>query len=206
MNEIKNIIYEGLAKDIAIAERCLRLNRKINQLHKNTSEKIKKDISLILYDLSYTEMVLSLSRIFDTPNKRYPTRCLKKLHLITRGEKFQDEIKIYKSESILNLKYFGFRDDYINLLNESSDLEFINRSTRFFESREINEPIVGNILKLKTIRDKLLAHNEAINLDTLIPYELTETLIEYAKNVASFYSITYCGIHLKHGKIGRAHV
>jgi hypothetical protein len=199
MNEIKNIIQEGLTKDIVIAERCLKLNKKISQFHNKTSDKIKKDISLILYDLSYTEMVLSLSRIFDIPDKKYPTRCIKKLHQIARQEILQDEIKKNKAESILNLKYFGFWSDFINLLKDSSDLEFIDRSTGFFESLEINEPIAGNIIKLKTIRDKLLAHNEDIDLDTLIPYKLTENLIEYAKNVVSFYFLTYCGIHLKPG-------
>jgi len=199
MDEIQNIIKNGLVKDIAIAERCLKLNRKINRLHANTEDKIKKDISLILYDLSYTEMVLSLSRIFDTPSKKYPTRCLKKLHQIADQVDLTEELNKNKAESILNLQNFGFWPDFIDLLKESSDKQYIIRSTGFFESTEINEPIAGYISKLKTIRDKLLAHNEDVSLDTLIPYELSENLIEYAKNVVSFYYLTYCGVHLKAG-------
>jgi len=59
-------------------------------------------------DLSYTEMVLSLARIYDTPNKKYPTRCLKKLYSIIKESDYQIALNDNKSESILNLPYFGF--------------------------------------------------------------------------------------------------
>ena len=64
---------------------------------------------------------------------------------------------------------------------------------------EYNEPLYSSITKLKEIRDKLLAHNEDAQVDSFINYNMFEKLLEHAKNVVSFYAITYCNIRLKSG-------
>ena len=75
MESIKNVILKGLLVDIKIAERSFRLNKKINELYNENLQPLKKSIATIMSDLSYTEMVLSLARIYDTP-KNYPTSVL----------------------------------------------------------------------------------------------------------------------------------
>lgn len=62
-----------------------------------------------------------------------------------------------------------------------------------------NNPLKNNIWQIKNIRNKLLAYNEEVKLDTLVLYETVENLLEHAKNVVSFYSLTYTGIRLKFG-------
>jgi len=198
MESIKNVILKGLLVDIKIAERSFRLNKKINELYNENLQPLKKSIATIMSDLSYTEMVLSLARIYDTP-KNYPTRCLKQLYSIIKKSNYQIALNDNKSESILNLPYFGFEHSTIELLRTSSDYDFIKRTTLRFKDLEYNEPLYSSITKLKEIRDKLLAHNEDAQVDSFINYNMFEKLLEHAKNVASFYAITYCGIRLKSG-------
>ncbi len=199
MEIIKNLIIHGLLKEVQISERSLRLNKKISQSYNKIDNKNKKDIAYILYDLSYTKMVLALSRLYDKPNRNYPTRCLKRLYEITEEHNLVEDLSKFRKDSELNLHKFGFHPEFIDLLKRDSDDEYILHSTAFFETKEINNPIVGHIEKLKTIRDKLLAHNEDIKIDTLVPYQMTHELIDHAKMVLSFYALTYAGIHLNGG-------
>ena len=199
MNSIKDIIVEGLLGDIRIAERSFRLNKKIKELGEENLVVTKKGISRILRNLSYTEMVLSLARIYDNPNRKYPTRCLKRLHHVVKDTNYQIDIKNYKSDSILNLRYFGFDSIWIELLKNSSDIDFNKRVVGYFEAQEANEPLYSYIDKIKEIRDKLLAHNEDTVVNSFIPYTSFESLLDHAKNVISFYSLTYTGIRLKSG-------
>lgn len=197
MDSIKDVIVEGLLGDIGIAERSFRLNKKIKELGKNNLAITKKGISEILRDLSYTEMVLSLARIYDNPNERYPTRCLKRLYQVVKDADYQIDLKNHRSDSVLNLQYFGFDSIWIELLENSSDIDFNKRTVGYFETQEVNEPLYSYIAKIKEVRDKLLAHNEDAIVDSLIPYTSFESLLDHAKNVVSFYSLTYTGIRLK---------
>lgn len=199
MESIKNVILNGLLADIKIAERSFRLSKKINELYNENLQPLKKSIATIMSDLSYTEMVLSLARIYDIPNRGYRTRCLKELYLIIKKSKYQIALNDNKSESILNLSYFGFEPSTVELLRNSSDYDFNKRTTLHFECIEYNEPLYSDIKKMKKIRDKLLAHNEDAQVDSFINYNKFEKLLEHAKNVASFYAITYCGFRLKSG-------
>ncbi len=199
MDSIKDIIVEGLLGDLGIAERSFRLNKKIKELGKKDLATAKKGISEILRDLSYTEMVLSLARIYDNPNKRYPTRCLKRLYQVVKDADYQIDLKNHKKDSVLNLQYFGFDSIWIELLENSSDVDFNKRTVGYFETQEVNEPLYSYIDKIKEVRDKLLAHNEDAIVDSLIPYASFESLLDHAKNVVSFYSLTYTGIRLKFG-------
>lgn len=199
MEKIRNLIIYGLLKEIQISERSLRLNKKISQSYKRINDQNKKDVANILYELSYTEMVLALSRLYDQPDKRYPTRCLKCLYEITTKHNLVEDLSKFRKDSELNLHKFGFHTDYIGLLKSDSNKDYILHSTEFFKAKEINSPIAGHIDKLKTIRDKLFAHNEDIKIDTLVPYQMTHDLIEHAKTVLSFFALTYAGIHLNGG-------
>ena len=199
MDLIKDIIVRGLLGDLRIAERSFRLNKKIKELGKEDLAITKKGISEILRDLSYTEMVLSLARIYDNPNRKYSTRCLKRLYQVIKDADYQVDLKNHKSDSVLNLQYFGYDSIWIELLRNSSDIDFNKRTVGYFEAQEANEPLYNYIGKIKEVRDKLLAHNEDAIVDSLISYASFESLLDHAKNVVSFYSLTYTGIRLKFG-------
>ena len=196
MDNITAIITNGLLKDLHIAERTFYLNRKISLLHSTIPEGYKYDISYILYDLSYTEMILGLSRLYDNLNNRYPTRCLKLLYKeFLVGSNIEKSI----SEKEISLRELGSLESFPEmrmLLMERTGDEFKNTLIMYLETLEVNGVLAEAIDKLKEIRDKFLAHNEDIRIDTLMPYTNLHSLIVHAKEVLAFFSLYCSGIHL----------
>lgn len=195
MEDIQNIILKGLLKDISIANRCLKLNYKIGQRLKVISSQTKRDMSKILYDLTYTEMILSLARLYDIPKKKYSVRCLGSLYKKIEQTNYCASIN-NKKELFSNLLYFGIDEQFIALLKESDNQSFNRRVIAYYRSVE-GDTLSYQIKKLKEIRDKLLAHNEDIEVENAISYDLINSLLEHSKNVVSFFSLAYCGIHIK---------
>ena len=93
--------------------------------------------------------------------------------------------------------FLEFSENFIDLLRISSTKDFNKRAIAYFKYEEINEPLVTALENLKDIRDKLLAHNEDISVSTLIHYDSIELLLKHAQSVVSFFSLAYCGMHLK---------
>ena len=199
METIANLIRTGLLKDLLIAERSFYLNRQINKSHKIIPPGIKSDISTMLYDLTYTEMVLSLSRLYDNPSRKYPTRCIKQLYQELRQINFEAEAKEPKIYALKELKHLNDSPEMFSLLLSQEGKEFNETLITYLETMELNNPIAPAVRKLREIRDKFLGHNEDIDLDTMIPYKSIETLIEHAKEVIAFFSAYYSGVHLTSG-------
>lgn len=196
MKEIEELVLKGLLVDLKRAESSYLLCRKIIGLRDIDIDGIKSDISTILQDLAYTEMILSLARLYDKTSKKYPTRCLKKLYEIVKEYNYQLNIHKSRNEVDDHLKFLGFNASEVEILNNSSKTEYSRRAFYHFESLEMNEPLCIDIRKLKDIRDKVLAHNENVELDLLVRYNTIDNLIEHAKNVISFYTLTYTGMSL----------
>lgn len=196
METLKRIILSGILKDVLLAERSYSLNKEINTSHSEMLEGVEADIAWILYDLSYTEMILSLCRIYDTPDKRFPTRCLKQIYKFIKDNSYDLDIP-HRDDVLLQAPFFDIPGNFITLLQESTNKEFNKRAVAYFETEEINEPIMTALGTLKTVRDKLLAHNEDVPIDTLIRYDNIEILLKHAQNAIAFFSLGYCGIHLK---------
>src|SRR6476661_3341549 len=100
METLKKIILNGVLKDVLLAERAYSLNKEININYSTIPKGISVDISNILYDLSYTEMILALCRIYDTPSKKYPTRCLKQIYKVIKEADYNLDIP-HKDEVLL---------------------------------------------------------------------------------------------------------
>jgi hypothetical protein len=194
MEQITDLIKNGLLRDLIITERSFLLNKKIKDSTGKLSSSTKLEISKILYDLTYTELVLGLCRLFDTP-KNYPTRCLKQLYNIV--EVSENIIKV-KDRTLLfdQIQHLGVPPEFVKLLKSSSPIDFNKRAIAFFEAEEMNDPIRSSIRTVKDKRDKLLAHNEDINLTSFLPYNSIETLLNHAKNVVSFFGLAYSAIIL----------
>lgn len=197
MEAITHLIKNGLLKDLHIAEKSFRLNKKISESQNEIVNPVKKDISKILYDLTYTEMILSLCRLYDKPDKSYPTICLKQLYKKLKESDYKLELKESKENILSQLIDSEWAYDLKEVLIRSTDSSFNKYASDFIETIELNHPISGAILNIKEIRDKFLAHNEDIKIDTTIPYESITILIAHAKDVLSFFSLAYSGIHLR---------
>lgn len=196
METLKKIILSGVLKDVLLAERSYSLNKEINSNYSTIPKGMSVDISNILYDLSYTEMVLALCRIYDTPRNKYPTRCLKQIYKVFKDADYNLDIP-HKDEVLLQSPFFELPENIIELLRKCGNKDFNKRAVFYFECDEINEPLATALDTLKIIRDKLLAHNEDVPIDTSIRYYDIELLLKHAQNAISFFCLGYCGINLK---------
>jgi len=196
MGTIIDIIKPALLKDLHIAERSYTLNRQINKSQKEIPTGSKTEIAKMLFDLSYTEMVLSLCRLYDNPSKRYPTRCIKQLYEFIKKNDFQTELKRSPDIALRELKHLHDFPQMFLLLKKLNGAEFNENLILYLEAIELNDPLSASINELKKIRDKFLAHTEDIELNTFIPYKTMEILINHAKEVLSFFSLAYSNVHL----------
>lgn len=196
MEDLKDIITKGILQDIYLLEKAFELNKEINNCYKNVTVGIKRDISDILYHLTYTEMVMCLGRLIDSPNKKYPTICLKGLYSMLKTTDFGDTILEYRFDALRELLCFEGKTSFIDLLNESNSIDYKRRLLLHFEHQEMNEPIFQSIEKIKLLRDKTIAHRENIEIDKLLPYSDIEILLRHSKKVISILLLAFTGTHL----------
>ncbi len=130
METLKQIILKGVLKDVLLAERSYTLNSEINISRSRLPKGVDADISWILYDLSYTEMVLSLCRIYDTPNRSYRTRCLKQIYKVIEDCDYNLDIPS-REDVLLQSTYLDIPNNIIELLQKSSNREFSKRGRLF---------------------------------------------------------------------------
>lgn len=196
MENIKKIIKEGILNDLHICERCFRLNKSINDSKKKIPKGVKTDIAGILYNLTYTELVLSLARIYDNPSGKYPTRCLKALYNYLETNVSTLCLQESKDIVLSRMSKMKMHNDLIDCLSQTSESNFNQVAHSYLETIELNDPIYPAVQNIKKIRDKFVAHNEDVTIDTIVPYSDVEQLLIHAKFVVSFFSVAYTGINL----------
>ena len=162
-DQIKDIIENGVVKDIFLFERSHAMIQTIKK-HSDTIDSNKenfKDLFITIYSALTTEAVLAVARIYDNPNKNYPTRCLKGMleHLIAYSKELPEIKEPYQLKLSLETKIVP--DDLIKAIQDSPTT-FPNLLSDFIK-KELEKPEnVDAIKKLKDLRDKAMAHNERV--------------------------------------------
>jgi hypothetical protein len=109
-----------------------------------------------MQDCAKDNMIQLLGKIFDKSSKSYPTRSIYSVIKIARSLEF-DEIKHQKElAKIVN----GTNAPKIGL-GESNKEYIVNLLT--YITNQIENDYFEDVKKIKTIRDKIIAHNESIN-------------------------------------------
>src|SRR5207237_1970728 len=141
MEILKRIILKGVLKDLLLAERSFSLNKEININYSSIPKDVNIEITNILYDLSYTEMILSLCRIYDTPHKKHPTRCLKQIYNVFEEADYDFDIP-NKDEVLLQAHSFELQENFIELLHNSSIKYFNKREVTYFIFDKVIEQLI----------------------------------------------------------------
>ena len=87
--ELKDILQNGIVTDLFKTGRAVFIFNKISEFSSPINES-KPDIKALFgyfQNLALNEAVLALSRIYDTPYRRYPNRCILNVVNILRDEK-----------------------------------------------------------------------------------------------------------------------
>lgn len=190
---IEDTVKNGLVQDIYKMEQAYELlkaiEEKFTESHNRKLASFNK-LFKTFYSALQTEALLAASRIYDTPNNKYPTRCLKGIldYLISNSEDLPSIKEPYQLE--LHLKQMNAPAELIEIISKESNL-FAEKFSQFIKSL-LDDPIRKFALeKLKLIRDKEIAHNESIETVAGPTWSSLKDLIDISKNVVGVLGWAY---------------
>jgi len=196
---IEDIVKEGLVQDIFKMEQSYELMKtigsKTNEIKSNILNTYDELFGTIQYALQ-TETLLAAARIYDSPSKKYPTRCIRGVlqYLSDNTIELPNIREPYQLS--LHLKYMNAPAELISIAFSGSEI-FAQHFSTYIDNL-LNEPEKIEALdKLKQFRDKALAHNEKVDYKIFGPtWGALKDLIGISKNVVgalgwAYFSIAY---------------
>jgi hypothetical protein len=191
--KIADIILQGLVKDLYKTERAIFINSEISK-YAHLINKSKPDIRhllIIMQNLTFNEAILSLSRIYDKPDKKYPNRCVLRIF-----EFLEDAIKDAtfvnnKDKTLEQLKYLRFTPITQKYLLDDDHGQFAQCLYFDFETEYIQKEFQDKLEKLRIIRDKMLAHNEDEKAIQKFQWEEFDELKSFIKKIIGVIGWAY---------------
>lgn len=194
------IVDNGIKVDIFQAEESLFL---IKLFLKNSNEIDKSSFTILFRTLQYVftkELTLAITKLYEEEkkDKRYKIRSIP--YALKLLEESANELIIEQKPSFIKkLVKCGFNEDYLNRLD---DAQITNETVKYFHDNL--PPFVLKDFKnmskslnaLKTARNKVIAHSEAILTSDLprTTWDEIEQLIDYAKEFLGIVGIGYLSI------------
>lgn len=193
-DDLKDVISNGITLDIFNAEEAYALEEFIGvnaeAINQATFGAFFGDLQLILN----RQLILSLARIYEAPNKRYSIRSIPVGLKIL--EENADTLPIPERPTLIeDLKKLGLA---ASTLNSMSDHDLTKEMVNYLKGK-IPRPIEdGSLLDralhaTQTLRDKNVAHPEAIAWSDLPKpsYSELKALIDVAKDFVSLVGLPY---------------
>lgn len=191
---IEDIVKEGLVKDIFKAEQAYELVKTIGLKSEEIKSGQLKSYDELFGAIQYafqTETILSVAKVYDSPSKKYPTRCLR--GLLKYLSEHSTELPNIREDFQLSqhLKFMNAPKKLIKSISTNSG-NFAKKFSVYIENL-LNKPTrLDAIKKLKMIRDKSICHNEKIDFKILGPTWVSlKDLIDIAKNVVGVLGWAY---------------
>ena len=191
LNDIKDIIENGLVKDLFQAERANYLIQAINERVQDVNDTSRWNFGIFFGTIqSYTinELILSISRIYDQRKKSFETRCLdallQKLDMIKENPpKIQQYNQLYE--------YLESNKIYDLLMCIDNDKDFIADLFNYIRANHNNNQKI--ICSLKSWRDKKIAHNDKFIVKEVSSLTLKDChlLLEFPKKVITIIGWAY---------------
>lgn len=195
MTNIKDYFKEGILYQAFQSERNLIIWKAIAdeaEFLNNQKEEIKSLYSFI-QSSAFTNFVLHTAKLFDTPDKRYPTRCiLSFLELIrTESNSFP---KIIETTGTIRLLQKWQCSIELKQSVESTELSlFPIEFYRYFKAKYKSSEVQDKISEIKELRDKVVAHDEKLEKLPSLELETVEYLLKFALEIISIFGMAYGG-------------
>lgn len=195
-------LINGLAHDIMNAQRHLYtyLQIKENWSKINSINSLDKTWVLLLKDSSVQLTVIYLAKIYDSSGvrKSKPTRCLRDLLKSLSKEKLDEAKKVLRiAPDIWN----NFSDKHSKTLDfiDCQDSQLFIEQVQLFLDREFpkNRMEENKILaSLKNRRNRVTAHNEAIDFNDTFSGDDASILLSIAVTVLDYLNLFVSGISI----------
>jgi hypothetical protein len=186
--ELKDILHNGLLIDVFNAETYNSVDKIISNHHKkiNESDKIKRDIFSMYRQLAQDAAILSLSRVYDKPTK-YKTRCI--LYLLKRLEEISGVLpKIEEPYQTINLlKQYHLPESCCLSVTDNDLSKFPKEIAEYYKN------VYRDSSSLKDYRNKIIAHNEKLELKMTLTWQIFDELINFAIEVIEVIAMAYFG-------------
>lgn len=192
MEEIKSFLTYGISTHIFQAERNLLIWEKVakhSSLAKILDEKYTA-LFVFLQQSAQTNFVLYTAKIFDSPSKKYPTRCL--LSLFELLESKNDFPKIDNINSTIELlRKSNVPDEISVLVKEKKSNLFVQDYLKYLRSKYDSANIKSDIDQVKFLRDKYVAHNENMLTSARIELQSVRNLLKFATEILEVFGQAY---------------
>lgn len=148
-----------------------------------------KSLYSFIQQSAQTNFILALGKLYDKPNK-YQTLCIIyflqqiKVDAPTASEIIETTI----TENLL--KEYNLPSSLIQAINENDKSVFPNLFSQYYLDRYNDTNLQQDIESLKLMRDKVVAHNEAI--DSLhFEFEVADRLLKFVTEIISIFGMAY---------------
>ena len=190
--DLENMVKEGVVSDIFRAERAISLV-KVPGLRAAQINSGSGGFGLLFGTIQVslnTEALLALARIFDKPSKRNPTRCLRGVlsFLATRGSELPSIKEPHQLE--ISLRAMNAPPEIV-LTVRQQPADFAPKFAAFVEEILGRSKMDEALQKLRTLRDKRLAHNEQVAVVEGPIWAALSELLELAKHAVGVLGWAY---------------
>jgi hypothetical protein len=202
MSQLADVINNGLVPDIFKMERAHDLLMAIGENAAVLNSKEAGNFGELFgaFQIALeTEAILAVSRVYDKPAKRYPTRCIQRaLDLLEQHSKEMPEI-VEMHNTKLACQFMGEENAVLVALGQGRE-KFISSLVQYYRELLASDEVTAQIELLKNIRDKRLAHNESA--EPLGPtWGALKSLISHAQNFVGILGWAFFGtIYVHEGK------
>ena len=182
---------QGILLQIYEAERNIRIWQNIaDQIEflKTQTNDIQQLYSFLQL-ASQTNFILSVGKIFDTP-RNYPTQSI--IYFLEKVEqRAYENVAIIEDKSTISLlRQFQAPDVLIASVNSDDKSEFPKQFVKYYREKYQSEEVQADIEKVKFIRDKSVAHNEALK-EIRLEFESVYRLLEFATEIVAVFGMAY---------------
>lgn len=199
INKLEDLIKNGLIRDIFHAEMNLSIFKRIAdniEFLKTTHPEDQKLFGYLQVSAN-NQIILALSRLFDKPSKKFPTRCILSFLDLIKAEKdnFPKIIELHNTVQCLYSYHptSGAIDYLIEAVGDDDPSVFPYRFYQFYSTEYIQAEIQDHLIDLKIFRDKFIAHNEVFEIQGFQGIENSGIirLLEFAQEIVSVIGWAY---------------
>jgi len=192
-DQIEDIVKHGLVADIFRMERSYSLLKIIGVNAEVINAQGAGNFGELfgaLQSALQTDAVLAVARLYDTPNKKYPIRCIR--GLLKFLEEHKGNLPKIREQDDLEkeLNRIGMNQSEITLAS-TDEAAFAIALSKHFSSVLEDAKTIDTIGKLKSIRDKAIAHNEQVSRIEGPTWQGLEELMQHAKDLVGVLGWSY---------------
>lgn len=197
LGQLRDVLVHGIVADIYLAERARALHRRVGEFADQVNGAGYGGLFEAVQNAAVSEVTLSIAKLYEAPSKRYPTRSVPAVIKLL-GEHATELTIINKEPLLTDAARLPIAVDDLRALEGSALTAALARALERacpHPSRAEECSLSRALDALRASRDKAVAHNEAVDRETLprAKWEAGEALLWFAKRLVGAIGIGYFG-------------